>query len=206
MIAFLLWSACAPVHRYPDGTGIEGQLEREVVALQMRLRELEAQSSGRQQVEVDLALVAELKQVFGSSGLTVHDDAPCLTAPAEAVFADAYALRLRDEATMVFDLLATVMEVHPEQQLTVTGHTSDRTIPRRRGQPARDHLLLGAAQAHAFASHLARAHGVDPARVTIASRGAEAPRTSNDLPEGQADNERLELCLTPRTTDAGPPG
>ena len=180
------------------GGRIEGQLEREVVALQLRVRELEqlVEGGGPEEADdADLALVAELKQVFGASGLGIDPDTPCITVPTDSVFADAIGLRLREEATMVFDLLGTVMGVHPERHLVVTGHTSDRSISRRRGQPDRDHLLLGAAQAHAFARHLATAYEVDPARITIASQGAQAPVTSNDLPEGQDDNERLVACL-----------
>jgi len=205
-LAASLVVACGPVHRYPDGTGIEGQLEREVVALQLRVRELQQQVDGGEGPATDDALLAELKQVFGATDVAVTPlmGQPCLVAPTDVIFADPYALRLRDEATMVFDLLATVLQLHPDQSIMITGHTSDRSVPSRRGRPQRDHLMLGAAQAHAFATHLSAHHDVAPRRVSIASKGARAPRSSNDLPEGQDDNERLDLCFRATPPESSP--
>jgi len=197
----MLWSlliACAPLHRYPDGTGIEGQLEREVVALQLKVQELEAGGARAGAEEETDPLLTELVQIFSGSDVMVEatDAGPLLLVPSAAVFAEAYPPRLRDESAMVFDLLATAMGQHPTYEAVVTGHTSDRPPPSpRRGQPAIDHWLLGAAQAHAFVTQLREAHGVTGARLVVSSRGDSHPIASNDLPSGQDDNERIEVLL-----------
>jgi flagellar motor protein MotB len=200
---WLLWATgCGPVHRYPDGTGIEGQLEREVVALKMRIAELE--QGGAVAPTGPDPLLTELSQVFSGSDVTVADtpEGVLLLVPARAVFAELHPPRARAEAAMIFDLLATVMGQHTDAEAVITGHTSDRPPPPAPGGSAPvDHLLLGAVWAHAFATELHDGHGVARPRLTIASRGATLPVASNDLPSGQDDNERIEVLL--RRSPAG---
>lgn len=191
----LALTACGPVHRYPDGGGIEGQLEREVVALQLRVRELESQRP-----DADTALLPELVQIFSGSDVAVDQGplGPRLSVPASALFADRHAPRPRVEATMVYDLLGMALGQHEAYDVLVVGHTSDRPAP-----AGQDHLLHGAALAHAFARHLIDVHGVAADRVTIASRGARQPIASNDLPAGQDENERIEVHLQRRSPTDG---
>ncbi len=192
-------AACAPVHRYPDGTGIEGQLEREVVALKLRVQELEASLSHGPSSSRQNGLVPELVQVFSGSGVLVspYGNGARLTIPVQLVYADLGSLRLRSEGTMVFDLLATVIDKHTAYDVHVVGHWSDRPSPHRKS-PTPLHLTMELARV--FADGLA-SHDVPMSRVLVAGHGATAPLTSNDLPEGQDANERIDvvLALPPET-------
>jgi flagellar motor protein MotB len=181
------------VHRYPDGTGIEGQLEREVVALKLRVQELEARLARAPSAPGQNALVPELVQVFSGSGVLVspHGNGARLTVPIELVYADVASLRLRDEGTMVFDLLATAIAKHAAYDVYVIGNWSDRPSPYRKS-PTSLHLTLELARV--FAGRLAD-HDVPPERLLVAGRGQAAPLTSNDLPEGQDANERIDVVL-----------
>lgn len=193
-LALFALTACGPVHRYPDGGGIEGQLEREVVALQLRVRELEAARP-----DADGRLLPELVQIFSGSDATVTQGprGPVLSMPASALFATRHEARPRVEATMVYDLLGMALAQHTDYAVLVVGHTSDRPPP-----GGQDALAFGASMAHAFARHLIDVHGVAADRVTIASRGAVEPVASNDLPAGQDDNERIEVHLERRSPEA----
>lgn len=184
---------CAPVHRYPDGTGIEGQLEREVVALNLRVQELEAKLARAPVASNQNELVPELVQVFSGSGVLVapHGAGARLTVPVEEVFADIRDLRVRGEGTMVFDLLATALVKHDRYDIHIIGHWSDRPSPRS-GSPTALELTLDLARV--FSAQLVR-HDVPEERIVVGGRGSSAPVTSNDLPEGQDANERIDVIL-----------
>jgi chemotaxis protein MotB len=192
-----LLTACGGVHRYPDGTGIEGQLEREVVALQLRVKDLEATLDGATVANPSNPLAAELHQVFADSGVLVTpvDGGARLNVPAMVVFGDPASLRIRDEAAIVFDLLATAIRKHEELEVHVTGHTSDRLVPRKRGVAAPTPMQITLDQARTFVEHLSSEYDVPLARFYIAGRGPFSPIESNDLAVGQDANERLEILL-----------
>ena len=97
---------------------------------------------------------------------------------------------------MVFDMLATAIVKHDGVEVRVVGHTSDRPVPApRRGRPALTAMQLTVLQAEAFAEHLSATHDVPLERFWVGGRGPYSPVTSNDLPEGQDANERIELQL-----------
>lgn len=196
-VLIVAWLAgCGGAHRYPDGSGLEGQLDREVVALRQRVSELEDQLANGAAPGLD-PLVAELHQVFSGTAVVVGPSpgGAVLTVPAEVVFADVGALRIRGESTIVFDLLATATELHPAYELLIVGHTSDRPAVKRRGTAPVDPLAATALQAAAFAHHLHAHHGVPLERLVVVGRGPYQPIASNDIPEGQAANERLEVVF-----------
>jgi chemotaxis protein MotB len=184
---------CAPVHRYPDGTGLEGQLEREVVALKLRVQELEANLARAPISSQPNNLVPELVQVFSGSGVLVspYGRGARLNVPVELVFADVPGRRLRGEGTMVFDLLATAITKHDQYDVLVIGYWSDRAPPKR-SAPTALHLTLDLART--FAGRLEEL-GVPAERMWIGGRGDHGPITTNDLPEGQDANERIEVLL-----------
>ncbi len=72
----LLALGCAPRHSYPDGSGLEGQLEREVIALNARIRTLREQVANCGHDGAADPLYVELIQVFAGTdwGLYFTDD------------------------------------------------------------------------------------------------------------------------------------
>jgi flagellar motor protein MotB len=195
---WLLW-ACATTHRYPDGTGLEAQLEREIVALRERISDLESGATTSIATGPSPTL-AELHQVFTDSPVEVRaaPGGAIAVIPARSLWAEPGSIEPRAEAAMIFDLLAAVLARHPATQVTVVGHTSDRPPPKpkgAKGTSAPTPLEHTARQAVAFAEHLSDAYHIAPERITVSARGAHEPLASNDLPEGQATNERIEVVL-----------
>ena len=191
---WLLIGACA-THRYPDGSGLTGQLEREIVALRLRVADLERGTSPVPSGPDPL--VGELHQVFSGTDVTVAaSPGGCtLSVPTQLVFADPAGGRVREESAFVFGLLSTALATHSDVHALVIGHTSDRALPKRRGAAPPTPLGHTADLALLFAAELVSVHGVAPERVSIAARGSWAPVASNDLPSGQDANERVDVRL-----------
>ncbi|MDP6074664.1 MAG: OmpA family protein [Myxococcota bacterium] len=77
--------------------------------------------------------------------------------------------------------------------VVVEGHTDDVPIHSERF-PTNWELAGGRA---AGVVRILEAHGIDPVRLTVVSRGETSPRDSNATPEGRARNRRIEITLEP---------
>ncbi len=71
--------------------------------------------------------------------------------------------------------------------VTVAGHTDNRGTPE-------DNLALAERRAGSMRDYLIAA-GLRPERLSIAGLGAAQPKCSNDTPEGQACNRRVEIAF-----------
>ncbi len=188
-----------PTHRYLDGSGLEGQLEREVIALKQRVRALEADLATCGATDVEGSVYAELHQVFTGSEIEVSQRGPAtvVTVRVSHLYSDPHTLTFREEADRNLDLIATALALHPDYDVVVTGHTDDRAIPREHLARHPDHRALSLALASAVSAHLSESYDLDATRFTVAGRGARAPLASNDLEAGRDMNQRIEISLQP---------
>lgn len=195
---WLSWLGCAP-HRYPDGTGIEGQLEREVIAARVHIEQLEAELAACGQGGITNTLYPELNQVFQGTDVEVVRDGSVtrLVVRVSHLFADPYALKFRAEGDPTVDLIATALQIHPDLAVTVVGHTNDRPMPSKYSRIYTNHVDLASRTAGALVQRLVTEFACDPARFTVAGRGPYAPRESNDLESGRDANQRLEIWIHP---------
>lgn len=205
----LIWLTLlgCPTHRYPDGTGLAGQLEREVIALHQRVKQLEAEVASCGSSTAPDPLYAELRQVFSGSEVEVDRDGgrTVLSVRASHVFSDTWALTDRVEAKMTLDLVATALRLHPEVTALVVGHTNDRPLPRQWQKTYRSNLDLSTRMATAFAARLVREFELPEAQLMVAGRGQYAPVESNDIEAGRDANQRLEIWLYPAGEPVTPP-
>ncbi len=193
-VGLLLATGCATTHSYPDGTGLTGQLEREIAALRVTNTQLQASCGGPERPD---QVFAEMSGVFAGTEVTVSRKGriTVVSIPVVLLFADPWSLQLRTEATGHLDLLATAMNLHPEYRITVEGHSSDRSIPLSVARQYADHLVLSFAYASAVQLRLSNDFKVAPDRFTVAARGEWEPVASNDIPAGQAQNDRVVVYL-----------
>jgi flagellar motor protein MotB len=202
---WLLLAGCPATHRYPDGSALAGQLEREVIALMHDKAALEEQLAGCRPIAPTLAdpLALELQQVFLGTDVELrrHGDGIGLSVRASVLFSDPYATTFRTEAQPVLDLLATAATLHPELLVWVVGHTSDRPIPRAATARHADLVELSVHLAEAVAGAFVT-RGVPAARLVVAGRGPHDPVGSNDVDAGRDANARIELWLVEPTTVA----
>jgi len=193
---WLLLTGCALLR--PDRAPLNHQLEREVIALQMRneqLRQAVEQCAAQPQPALG-ALHTELLQIFRDTEVTVTRDASSVqvSVPGDLLFASG-TTRVRAEAAMPLDLLGVVLGVHPDVQVEVVGHTDDRSLGGALRRAHTDNWGLSAARAAAVARQLIEAYNVAPERLTIAGRGQTQPIADNATAAGQARNRRIEVRL-----------
>lgn len=200
MIAVLLAASlagCPAKHEYADGRGIEGQLEREIIALTEAKKVYQAEAEACMQGGGTNELYPELKQIVVSPDVTVGNKGPVTTVsmPDSHLFG-ANDVSIREEARVTLDLLAQSLKAHPGYSVVIEGHTADLAPPAQaREYPSlRD---LSYAHAQAVRAALVEQFGVPDEQLTLASRGPYAPIASNDTAAGQARNRRVVVLIYP---------
>lgn len=179
----------------PKATDLEEQLDREVRALQIRTRTLEALVASCPTDGAASTIYAELIQVYAGTEVQVEREQgrAVVVIPGDVVFAPS-SDTLRAEAAMVLDLLGTALQLHPELGVWVIGHSDDNLTPAAKKKYG-DAMTFSLARARSFAGALADGFGVDPKRMTIAGRGELDPIADNDTPQGRAQNRRLVVVV-----------
>lgn len=105
--------------------------------------------------------------------------------------------RLTSAGGEVLARLAPVLANNPNIDITIEGHT-DNSKPRSRSYS--DNWALSSDQAVAVARAFTRDFGIVANQVSAVGRSEFLPRASNATQEGQAQNRRMEVIITPKTT------
>ncbi len=95
---------------------------------------------------------------------------------------------LSAEAKSTIDKLVTVLNVYPDTDIEIQGHTDNKgaesynqTLSERRARAVADYLL---------------ASQIVDERITIKGFGLSVPKYDNDSDEGRAQNRRVEFLIT----------
>jgi len=193
---------CIGGHRYPDGSGLEGQLEREVVALQQKIRQMKQEIDNCDQKGMDDGLYAQLNQVMNRRSTTLERKgaAIVITFEVQDLFSDD-GLTIRDEMSMNLDFLATGLNSHAGYTIRIEGHTDDASIPYplRRNYP--DSWALSMVRSIRLMDALVQQYNVDEARFSLTARGEFSPVADNDTEFGRTKNNRVVVYLYPPGVD-----
>ncbi len=197
LAAAIVLTACPATHRYPDGSDLAGQLEREVVALQQRVRFLEHEVAHCSQDTGPDTIYQDLYALFVGSEVTVSRDGKVtiLNLPVDYLFSGG--TDLRDEARMALDLTASALKSHPDHQVSLEGHTDDRPPSGDLRRLYSDNWLLAYARAEAVMVALTQQFDVAPSRFTLLARAQHDPVATNDTSEGQRKNRRVVMRIIP---------
>ncbi len=193
----VLLLGCPKPTVYPDGRGIEGQLEREIIALTERTRQLEAESRQCAEGGKPAPLYAELRQIIVSKEVTVASTGvvTTVTLPETHLFG-ADGVSIREEAYVTLDLLGSALASHRDLSVVIEGHTSD-VAPPLIAKDYADLTDVGYFRATLVADALETKFGVPPEMVTLATRGPYKPIASNDTVAGQTKNARVVVLIYP---------
>ena len=102
----------------------------------------------------------------------------------EGVLFETASARIDPESHPRLDRVVEYMTHRPSTRIRVAGHTDNVGNPRRNQQ-------LSEARARSVRDYLV-AHGIDESRIEAVGYGDQQPIASNDTPEGQAQNRRIE--------------
>jgi chemotaxis protein MotB len=97
------------------------------------------------------------------------------------------------KAREALNIVAEVLRDNPGVTATVVGNTD--TLPVR---GVADNWSLSTERANSVVRVLENAYNINPKRLTAAGRSKFRPVASNDTPEGQAKNRRIEIIINPR--------
>jgi len=174
---------CLPKHSYPHGEGIEGQLEREIVALTARLSVCEVERADCTQHEQRESLYHHLRQIFYESGAVIgrEGDVAYMVLPWSQLFKSG--LAHAESARMILDLLATTLEIHQHHQVRITAIPGPTPVPRwlRRRYPT--HWEYGLAAMKTLMNVVVTDFEVPEERFMVASRGPHGIDPSSDALE-----------------------
>lgn len=192
----MLLAACPPKHG--GNEGLVYQLDKEVIALKQKVEWLEAKQGDCEGSGEPAPIYAELIQIMPASEATVtrEGSVTLVSVPASKLFASG-SFRLRSEATMVLDLLATALNLHPTSPVHIVGYTDDSPLGGSFKRYYASNWELSAMRSGAVARELMGRYELAPERLTILGRGPMEPVADNDTPEGRDANRRIVVRILP---------
>ena len=114
---------------------------------------------------------------------------PAPRSTTDEILFDGTSARLTNIAKAVLDGVALRMKNDLNATAVVTGYTDN-------SGSEQSNVELGARRAQAAKDYLVTRHGIDPGRITTASRGAADPAFDNSTAEGKAKNRRAQIVVT----------
>lgn len=196
------------------------QLEKELSALEARLkevdrlkRELEQVRLARETQEAQLAKVRHevqtvgeeidritkaLEDKFGQSlVVTQHQDRLVLTLLGQVLFESGEA-ELTPLGLKIMKRVGQVLATLPDKYIQVEGHTDNNPIYGRLQQQYPTNWELSTARATTVLRYLIEQTKMNPVEFGATGYADTRPVTTNDTEEGRAQNRRVEIVLYPR--------
>ena len=126
--------------------------------------------------------------------VTVQVASVTLTSSADAMFPSG-GWQISSDSPLLNKMLPTFSKLR-NTLIVVEGYTDNVPVGSElKGAGISSNLDLSARRAVSVADYLIT-HGVNPDLVSVHAYGQSHPVTSNDTPEGQAKNRRVEITLT----------
>ncbi|MFT5684876.1 MAG: flagellar motor protein MotB [Myxococcota bacterium] len=200
-VILLSMLGCATINGEARQQDLIYQLDREVIALKLRNKQLQVALEGCGDTQERNPIHAELLQVFaGSEVIVSRSGAQTIVVIPGAFLFSSGSTTIRSEATMVLDLLSVALNLHTDAQIRVIGHTDDRPLSGSLKRQYGSNWELSVFRASSFMHTMAADFGIDMARFTIAGRGPSQPIATNDTPEGRERNRRLIVIIGPEAS------
>lgn len=101
--------------------------------------------------------------------------------------------RVRTAGIQNLEKIAQLIEKDPTLKLTVIGNTDNK-----KAKNYKDNWDYSVIRAANIVKVLTKEYELPPSRVLAAGKGEFAPKASNQTPEGQAKNRRIDFVILPR--------
>lgn len=182
---------------------LTGQLQSRDNEIAARQAKIDAVRQLVKQRESELqALAQAVKDSLGSFPtnrflVEVKANQAIITFNEGLLFVEGATGRIERDGLRAISKVAGVLRRYPAVMIQVTGHTDNQNVPRR----SVDNWDYSVLRAATVAKALINDYNLESNRVSAAGKGPFAPRTSNETPEGRAENRRIELVVTFRDAD-----
>ena len=114
---------------------------------------------------------------------------PAPRSTTDEIFFEGKSARLTNIAKAILDGVALRMKNDLNATAVVTGYTDNTGNDKA-------NLELGQKRADAAKEYLVTRHGIDPSRITAASKGSAEPGYDNSTAEGKTKNRRAQIVVT----------
>jgi chemotaxis protein MotB len=104
---------------------------------------------------------------------------------------------IKESGLGVLRKIGEALQQIKEKHIQVQGHTDSRPLRWELQGKYPTNWELSAARAATIVRYLIDEVGIDPARLSAAGYAFHQPLASNDTPEGQQENRRVEFALLP---------
>ena len=148
---------------------------------------------------INLALVTNLKRSLNNINdedvnVQIKGGIVRISIVDKLLFASASA-SINNEAKMVLEKIATVINDHYELEVMVQGHTDNVPISNNKNK---DNWDLSVRRATSIVRLLQNQFGVSPDRMIAAGRAEYMPKAENSSFTGRSINRRTEIIITPK--------
>jgi len=153
-------------------------------------------------ITANSSLRSSLK-VTSINGVDVRQEGTTIrmTIPSDKLFASGSQPQLLQSGQVVLDeVAAAITKNYPKQLVVIEGHTDNAALA---ASPGASHQLT-AGQAHLVLDYLVSQRRLPAGQLSEMSFGGHRPRFSNNSPEAQAKNRRIEIVIYPDTVDGKP--
>lgn len=183
--------------KYREVAAAKDDVERRASALFASQRQvggasITANSSLRSSLKVTSVNGVDVRQ----EGTTIRMDIP-----ADKLFVPGSAQLLQPGQFVLDEVAAAIAKNYPRQLIVIEGHTDN--APALAGSPGASHQLASG-QAHMVLDYLVSQRRLPANQLSEMSFGAHRPRYSNNTPEAQQKNRRIEIVIYPDTIDGKP--
>jgi flagellar motor protein MotB len=151
-----------------------------------------ANSSIKSSLKVTSVNGVEVRQ----EGTTIRMDIP-----ADKLFKPGTAELAPGGNVVLDEVAAAITKNYPRQLIVIEAHTDNS--PALATGPGKSHQLA-AGQAHLVLDYLVSQRNLPPGQLSEMSFGGHRPRYSNNSPEAQQKNRRIEIVIYPDTIDGKP--
>ncbi len=174
------------------------QMQKDLVEREARLAEAERLLNARDSILAELRRkLTDALLNFRASGLSVYEkNGKVYVSMSDRLLFDLGKTDVKPDGKAALKELAKVLEAQPDIEIAVEGHTD--TLPLKSPNIPRDNWELSVLRATEVVKLLSQDFGLDPKRITAAGHGEFFPVASNSTKEGQAQNRRTDVILTPK--------
>jgi chemotaxis protein MotB len=168
---------------------LAGQLEEERIAKEERLAQMKGTFD---------ELMQKMETEITRGEITISELQGQLTVNmVERILFDSGQAEIKADGLKVLKRVGDILKETEDRQIRVEGHTDNVAISPRLRQTFPSNWELSTARAANVVHFLQKQVGIDGERLAVVGFGEFRPVANNSLPEGRAQNRRIQIILAP---------